>query len=262
VKVTVNSNPAVAEVYTGTTQTFNATVTGTTNTAVNWQVNGVAGGNATFGTISAAGLYSAPSSLPSPATIAVKAISQANSSAFGVALVLIVSQPTAADPPPQSTTPGGSVTYSLLLNENTGDPNYSLKLSCSQSTLPPGATCSFSPPTITPAPLAVPFKLTITVPSGTALLERPNDMRLQLYFAFVPLAGILFAGSGARNKRRRWLWLLCLCILTIAMNACAGGNSSSSSANPDLGTYNVQVQGTTSAQPNPVTIATAGLSVQ
>jgi hypothetical protein len=87
-------------------------------------------------------------------------------------------------------------------------------------------------------------------------------MRLQLYFAFVPLAGILFAGSGARNKRRRWLWLLCLCILTIAMNACAGGNSSSSSANPDLGTYNVQVQGTTSAQPNPVTIATAGLSVQ
>jgi hypothetical protein len=262
VKVTVNSNPAVAEVYTGTTQTFNATVTGTTNTAVNWQVNGVAGGNATFGTISASGLYSAPSALPSPATIAVKAISQANSSAFGVALVLIVSQPTAADPPPQSTTPGGSVTYSLLLNENTGDPNYALKLSCLHSTLPPGASCSFSPPTITPAALAVPFKLTITVPSGTALLERPNDMRLQLYFAFVPLAGILFAGSGARNKRRRWLWLLCLCILLIVMNACAGGNSSPSSVNPELGTYNVQVQGTTSAQPNPVTITTAGLSVQ
>lgn len=262
VKVTVNSNPAVAEVYTGTTQTFNATVTGTTNQGVNWQVNGVAGGNATFGTISASGLYSAPSSLPSPATIAVKAISQANSSAFGVALVLIVSQPTAADPPPQSTTPGGSVTYSLLLNENTGDPNYALKLSCSQSTLPPGASCSFSPPTITPAALAVPFKLTITVPSGTALLEKRNDMRLQLYFAFVPLAGILFAGGGARNKRRRWLWLLCLCILLIVMNACAGGNSSPSSANPELGTYNVQVQGTTSAQPNPVTITTAGLSVR
>jgi len=64
------------------------------------------------------------------------------------------------------------------------------------------------------------------------------------------------------NKRRRWLWLLCLCILLIVMNACAGGNSSPSSVNPELGTYNVQVQGTTLAQPNPVTITTAGLSVQ
>ncbi len=87
-------------------------------------------------------------------------------------------------------------------------------------------------------------------------------MRLQLYFAFVPLAGILFAGAGGRNKRRRWLCLACLCILLIVLNACGGGNSSSNSVNPELGTYNVQVQGTSSAQPNPVTITTAGLSVQ
>ena len=262
VKVTVNSNPAVAEIYTGTTQTFSATVTGTTNGAVNWQVNGVPGGNGTYGTISSSGLYSAPAAVPSQATIAVKAISQANSSAFGVALVLIVTQPTAADPPPQSTPPGGSVTYSLLLNEGTGDPNYALTLSCLQSTLPPGATCSFSPSTIKPAPLPVSFSLTIAVPSGSARLENPKGMRLQLYFAFVPLAGILFAGAGGRNKRRRWLCLACLCILLIVLNACGGGNSSSSSVNPELGTYNVQVLGTSSAQPNPVTITTAGLSVQ
>jgi len=262
VKVTVNSSPAVAEIYTGTTQTFSATVTGTNNTAVNWQVNGVPGGNQTLGTISSSGLYSAPAAVPTAATIAVKAVSQADSSAFGVALVLIVTEPTAADPPPQTTSPGGSVTYSLLLNEGTGDPNYALKLSCLQSTLPPGATCSFSPSTIKPATSAVSFSLTITVPSGSALLEKPKGMRLQLYFAFVPLAGILFAGAGGRNKQRRWLWLACLCILLIVLNACGGGNSSSSSVNPELGTYNVQVQGTSSAQPNPVTITTAGLSVQ
>jgi succinate dehydrogenase/fumarate reductase flavoprotein subunit len=46
------------------------------------------------------------------------------------------------------------------------------------------------------------------------------------------------------------------------LNACGEGNSSSSSVNPALGTYTVQVQGTSSAQPNPVTIITAGLSVQ
>jgi len=262
VKVIVGASPAVGEVYTGTTQAFSASVSGTTNSAVTWQVNGVTGGNGTFGTISTSGLYTGPATVPSPATIIVKAVSQANSAAFGTTSVLIVTEPTAADPPPQTTTPGGSVTYSLMLNEGTGDPNYAIKLSCSPSTLPRGATCSFSPSTIKPGP-AVPFSLTITVPSGaSALLEKPSVMRLQLYFAFVPLAGILFAGAGGQNKRRRWLWLVCVCIILMLLNACGGGNSSSNSVNPELGTYNVQVQGTTSAQPNPVTITTAGLSVQ
>jgi protein gp37 len=262
VKVIVGASPAVGEVYTGTTQAFSATVTGTTNSAVNWQVNGVPGGNGTFGTISTSGLYTGPATVPSPATITVKAVSQADSAAFGTTSVLIVTEPTAADPPPQTISAGGSVTYSLLLNAGTGDPNYAIKLACLQSALPPGATCSFSPSAIKPASLPVSFSLTITVPSGSASLEKPNNMRLRLYFAFVPLAGILFAGAGGRNKWRRWLWLVCVCIILMLLNACGGGNSGPSSVNPELGTYNVQVQGTTSAQPNPVTITTAGLSVQ
>jgi hypothetical protein len=262
VKVIVGASPAVGEVYTGTTQAFNASVSGTTNSAVTWQVNGVTGGNGTFGTISPSGLYTAPATVPSPATIIVKAVSQADSAAYGTTSVLIVTAPTAADPPPQTISPGGTVTYSLALNQGTGDPKYTIKLACLQSTLPPGAACNFSPSTITPASSEVPFTLTITVPSGSARLEKPKGMRLQIYFAFMPLAGILFAGAGSRNKRRRWLWLVCVCIILMLLNACGGGNSSSNSVNPELGTYNVQVQGTTSAQPNPVTITTAGLSVQ
>jgi drug/metabolite transporter (DMT)-like permease len=107
----------------------------------------------------------------------------------------------------------------------------------------------------------VPFTLTITVPSGSALLEKPNRLRLQLYFACVPLAGILIVGVGGRSRQRRWLWLALLCVFLLVLNACGGG-SNSSSMNPELGTYNVQVQGTTTAQPNPVTITTAGLTVQ
>ena len=261
VKVVVSSNPPVAEVYTSTTQTFISTVTGTTNTAVTWQVNGVAGGNATFGTISTSGLYTAPTAVPSQATVTVKAISQADSTAFGTASVMIVTEPSAAAPPPQTTSAGGAATYSLLLNENTGDPKYAIKLACSQSSLPPGASCSFSPSSITPGPLAVPFTLTITVPSGSARLKKPRPMRLQLYFACVPLAGILFVGVG-RRKHRRWLWLALLGVFLILLNACGGGGSNSSPGNPERGAYNVQVQGTTSAQPNPVTITTAGLTVQ
>jgi hypothetical protein len=114
----------------------------------------------------------------------------------------------------------------------------------------------------------VSFTLTITVPSGSASLEKRNGMRPQLYFAFVafvPLAGILFVGIGRRNKQRNergiWMWLAGLCVVLILLNACGGGGGSSNPTNPELGTYNVKVQGATTAQPNPVTITIAGLTV-
>jgi hypothetical protein len=44
----------------GSTAQFTATVTGETSSAVTWQVNGVNGGSAAVGTISAAGLYTPP----------------------------------------------------------------------------------------------------------------------------------------------------------------------------------------------------------
>ena len=58
--VSVSISPASASVQVSATQPFSATVTGSTNTGVTWSVNGVAGGNATTGTISAGGLYTAP----------------------------------------------------------------------------------------------------------------------------------------------------------------------------------------------------------
>jgi hypothetical protein len=85
---------------------------------------------------------------------------------------------------------------------------------------------------------------------------------LQLFIAFAPFAGILLAGAGRRNKRRLWLWLAGLCVFLILLNACGGAASSSVPTNPELGTYNVKVQGTTAAQPNPVTITVVGLTVQ
>jgi sugar lactone lactonase YvrE len=267
VNVTVSTNPVVTEVYTTTTQSFIATVTGTSNTAVTWQVNGVTGGNATVGTIDNTGNYTAPTAVPTPnPSVVIEAISQALSSAIGAESVMIVTDPSAAEPTPQTATPGGSATYSLLLNENISWPGGPVTLSCLQSTLPPNANCVFAPTTITPGAQAVPFSLTITVPTGSASLEKPNGMRLQLFLAlaFGPLAGILFAGAGRRNKkrnkRRYWLWLAGLCVFLVLMNACGGG-SSTPPTNPELGTYNVKIQGTTSAQPNPVTITVAGLQV-
>jgi uncharacterized protein (DUF1800 family) len=80
VTVTV-SGPS--SVRLGATAQFSAVVSNASSQAVQWQVNAIPGGNATDGTISSTGLYTAPTSLPSPATITISATSQASPSASG-----------------------------------------------------------------------------------------------------------------------------------------------------------------------------------
>ena len=62
----------------GQTYQFTATVTNTTNTAVTWMAGGVTGGNATAGTISGTGLYTAPAMVPTPTNVTIMATSQAD----------------------------------------------------------------------------------------------------------------------------------------------------------------------------------------
>jgi uncharacterized protein (DUF1800 family) len=65
----------------GTTVQFRATVTGNANTGVTWQVNGVKGGSTATGTITSAGLYTAPVTLAGGASVVVTAVSVALPSA-------------------------------------------------------------------------------------------------------------------------------------------------------------------------------------
>jgi hypothetical protein len=87
--ITVAVFPTSTSVVVGQTVPFSATVTGTTNTAVNWEVAGVAGGNSTVGTITTGGLYTAPSVLPNPSTIVVTAVSQADPTKTGTGRVQV-----------------------------------------------------------------------------------------------------------------------------------------------------------------------------
>jgi len=75
---TVTISPTTLTITSGTanTQTFTSTVTGTTTTNVDWEVNNILGGNSTFGTISAAGVYTAPKTPPIGSTVTVTAISR------------------------------------------------------------------------------------------------------------------------------------------------------------------------------------------
>lgn len=87
--VVVTLTPASASVATGGSQPFTASVTGSSNTAVTWSVNGTTGGSATFGTISPAGLYTAPGTLPNPPTVTIRATSVANPNAHAQASVTL-----------------------------------------------------------------------------------------------------------------------------------------------------------------------------
>lgn len=66
----------------GDTQTFTAKLNGAP-VAVNWTVNGVAGGSATTGMITAAGVYTAPEFPPSPNAVSIGATSTTHSSKTG-----------------------------------------------------------------------------------------------------------------------------------------------------------------------------------
>jgi hypothetical protein len=88
--ISVTVSPNSASVRVNTAQVFGATVSGSSNTAVSWQVDGVAGGNASAGTISASGAYAAPASMPSPNWVTVRAVSAADSSAIGSATVTLL----------------------------------------------------------------------------------------------------------------------------------------------------------------------------
>lgn len=87
--VSVTVTPSSASVIVNQPFAFQAAVTGTTNTAVTWEVAGITGGNATVGTISSTGSYTAPASVPNPAKVTITAVSQASPSAMGSASVLI-----------------------------------------------------------------------------------------------------------------------------------------------------------------------------
>lgn len=87
--VAVTISPTSANLLLGNTQQFTATVTGTSNTAVTWTVNGVSGGNSTLGTVSTSGLYTAPSAVPNPSTVTITATSAADATKFVSATVTI-----------------------------------------------------------------------------------------------------------------------------------------------------------------------------
>src|SRR5437879_4918212 len=121
--IDVSVTPSAASVHTRCTQTFTATVTNTANRAVIWQVNGVAGGNTSVGTISTTGVYTAPATVPSPAIVTVTAVSVADPTRSGSAQVTVTAAPTpvtvSVAPAAASVQTGGTQTFTATVTNTT-----------------------------------------------------------------------------------------------------------------------------------------------
>jgi hypothetical protein len=81
-------SPASATLAAGATQQFTVT-TVPANLAITWAVNNQVGGSSTAGTITQAGLYTAPQVPPAAGTVSVSATLQANTAEFSVATVVL-----------------------------------------------------------------------------------------------------------------------------------------------------------------------------
>lgn len=76
--VLVAVTPTFAKLAVGSSQSFQAAVTGNANTAVIWTVNGHPGGDPGLGMISPAGVYTAPTIVPPSGLVTVAAVSVAD----------------------------------------------------------------------------------------------------------------------------------------------------------------------------------------
>src|SRR5205807_1715660 len=83
VTVAVSVTPSQAVLNLSAQQQFAATVSGQSNTAVTWDVNGTPGGDSTVGTIDNTGLFTAPAAIPSPSQVTVSAVSTADPTQSG-----------------------------------------------------------------------------------------------------------------------------------------------------------------------------------
>jgi hypothetical protein len=123
--VTVKASPTSASTNPGGTVAIAATVTGSTNTAVSWTVDGVANGSATVGTITGSGnsvTYTAPASAGTHTVLATSAVNPADSASTSVAVVAAAKPITVAVNPTKATVAAGgtaAVTATVSGSTNT-----------------------------------------------------------------------------------------------------------------------------------------------
>jgi len=168
--------------------TFTAKVSNATDTSVSWTVNGTAGGNAPIGTITSAGVYTAPADLPSPAVVQVAAASHADPTKSGSANVTVTSDITLAlSPNPASVELGAMQAFQATV-VSSGHPDTNVRWSLSGGACPNACGTAdagghYAAPGILPSPASVSLTAqSVADPSKqiSATITITNNLSLQL----------------------------------------------------------------------------------
>ncbi len=179
--------------------TFSAAVNNATDTTVAWSVNGVVGGALKTGTITAAGVYTAPADLPTLANLQVSATSHADATKSGSATVTIQSDVSVALPAGGATVELGATRAFVAQVNSAAHPDTAVAWSLT------GATCPLSCGRVdgngnytAPQILPLPTSLTLTARSvadasksaSTGITISSNFMLQLTVPQSVPVSGV------------------------------------------------------------------------
>ena len=208
--VAITISPLSASLNQSQTVQFTATVTGNSNTAVNWEVNGTVGGSASTGTITSAGLYTAPATISLATSVSVTAVSQADTTKMAIATVTLNPPPAPFVPgivvnPPSVTLPGGAQqTFTATANGSAVSATWTVNCFSANAADCGTITTDASGNGVYVAPLTPPSGGGITV-TATAANTNPGSASVTVQYSNQSLFGQYALGltelntSGAMN---------------------------------------------------------------
>lgn len=188
--INVSVSPTSASLNISTTQQFTATVQNDAqNLGVTWSVNGVVGGNASVGTISTSGVYTAPASAPG-SSVTVTAQSKADTNRSGSATVtVLVAVSVNVAPASASIQVNQSQGFTASVSNDPGNQGVSWTLSgagCSGTAC--GTLSNVTPTSVTyTAPVSLPSPASVTL---TATSKRDGSKSAAATITLSAAAGI------------------------------------------------------------------------
>lgn len=194
-----------ATVPTGWVQNFQATVTNTKNTGVTWYVDGIAGGNASVGTIvpgpDNAAVFTGPAQVPTPNQVYVTAASDAQVEAQATTTVTITQAPPLQVTVSQhdicqnlkSVGPGGQVQFDATV---TGAPNHGVTWEVNQVAGGDSAYGTITTNGLYTAPGTVPTNPNVTI-GAVSQVDNKTTGTLPLMLAAVPTPAVTISPTSA-----------------------------------------------------------------
>jgi sugar lactone lactonase YvrE len=161
-----------------------------------------------------------------------------------------------APPAPVNVPQGGAIAINVTVPPLGGA--YNSVVTLSASGLPPGATATFNPPTVTPGAKGAPTVMTIQLAPAASLvwpgawpMDRPRGLADETFAAprwLLPLAswawmfGLCVVGFGKWRRVGRRMAVMAALVATVALAGCGGGFVGPATTPPN--TYVVTIMGT------------------